>query len=331
MTTRLKAAIEDFPIAGSFTISRGRKTKAETIHVTLTREGVTGHGECVPYAHYGETTATTLNAITALTGPIADGLTRQDLQTALRPGAARNALDCAFWDLEAKLAGKSVAELAGLTLPENIVTAYTISLGTPEEMAAATRAATGYPLLKLKLGGKGDSARLRAVRQAAPNKRLLADANEAWSDKSLGERLRTAADLGLELVEQPLPAKADSALATVAHPLPVCADESAHDLAGLEALAGHYDAINIKLDKTGGLTEALALARAAQQAGLRIMVGCMVGTSLSMAPALMLASFADWVDLDGPLLLQKDRPDGLVYDKGLVRFGDRPIWGSAKA
>jgi len=331
MTTRLTVAIEHFPIAGSFTISRGSKTEAEVIHVTLTRDGVIGHGECVPYAHYGETAAATLAAITTLADPIADGLTREELQTALKPGAARNALDCAFWDLEAKLQGKSVAQLLGLTLPENIVTAYTISLGTPDDMAKATSAAADYPLLKLKLGGDGDSARLRAIRRAAPDKRLLADANEAWSEATLTELMAKAADLGLELVEQPLPASADSALATFPHPLPICADESAHDLAGLDALVGRYDAINIKLDKTGGLTEALALARAAQQASLRIMVGCMVGTSLSMAPALMLAGFADWVDLDGPLLLQQDRPGGLVYDKGRVSLADRPVWGGPKA
>jgi len=328
--TSLTAAIEQFPIAGAFTISRGSKSVAEVIHVTLSRDGVSGHGECVPYRRYGETVEDTLKTILGLTGRIEAGMDRLALQSALPPGAARNALDCAFWDLEAKLTGKSVSGLAGLNPPESVITAYTISLGTPEAMAEAAAMAAAYPLLKLKLGGEGDIARLAAVRQALPDHRLVVDANEAWAEADLAAHLVACLHFGIELVEQPLPAGADGALAGLDYLVPVCADESCHDRSGLAELAGRYDAINIKLDKTGGLTEAIAMARAAKAQGFRVMLGCMVGTSLAMAPALMLVEYADWVDLDGPLLLKADRPDGLLYDQGRVSATHMP-WGMPRA
>ncbi|KKB13289.1 mandelate racemase [Devosia geojensis] len=324
--TQLAAAIERFPIAGTFTISRGSKHEAVVVHVTLTRDGVTGHGECVPYARYGETPKGVLTAILSLAPAIAAGLDRQALQSALPPGAARNALDCAFWDLDAKLASASVAALAGLEVPPLVTTAYTISLGTPEAVAEAASKAAAYPLLKLKLGGAGDRERLAAVRAAVPQARLIVDANEAWAAEDLAANLSACRDLGIELVEQPLPAGADAPLGTLPHPVPIYADESIHGLASLDALAGRYEAINIKLDKTGGLTEAIGLARRARERDMKLMVGCMVGTSLSMAPALLLSGLADWVDLDGPLLLQEDRPEGLRYAGGRIDTSIA-VWG----
>lgn len=324
--TRLEVFAEQFAIAGSFTISRGSKTVAEVVRVALTRDGLTGQGESVPYARYGESVAQTVADIEALGPALAAGLTRAQLQKALPPGAARNAVDCAFWELEAKLAGVSIAELAGVTPPERVVTAYTISLGTSEAMAAAARAASAYPLLKLKLGGAGDRERLAAVREAVPRARLVVDANEAWISDDLAANLQACRDLDIELVEQPLPAGNDAALADIEHLVPICADESVHGLASLDALAGRYDAVNVKLDKTGGLTEALELARAAKAKNLKIMVGCMVSTSLAMAPAALLAGHADWCDLDGPLLLAADRPDGFQFADGVMRAGG--IWGS---
>jgi L-alanine-DL-glutamate epimerase-like enolase superfamily enzyme len=322
----LTAEIERFAIAGTFTISRGSKREAVVVHVTLSEDGLTGHGECVPYAHYGETPEGVLATILGLADAIAAGLDRQALQSALPPGAARNGLDCALWDLEARRTGTSVAELAGLSLPETITTAYTISLGTPEAMAQAALAARDYPLLKLKLGGTGDRERLAAIRAAVPHSRLIADANEAWPVEDLALNLEACHQLGIELVEQPLPAAADAALAGTPHPVPICADESAHALDSLDALAGRYDALNIKLDKTGGLTHAIEMARAARARGMKVMAGCMVSTSLSMAPALLLAGLADWVDLDGPLLLEHDRPGGLAYEAGRI-LGTAHLWG----
>jgi L-alanine-DL-glutamate epimerase-like enolase superfamily enzyme len=325
--TLLQAFIETFPIAGQFTISRGAKTEAHVVRVTLTHDGVTGQGECVPYARYGETLDGTRDAILALSADIAAGLTRQDLQTRLPPGAARNALDCAFWDLEARLAGQDVATLAGVPWLGDIETAYTISLGTPEAMAADVLRAAHMPLLKLKFGAPGDIARLRAIRAAAPNTRLVVDANEGWLGDDLLANLAACAEAGVELVEQPLPAADDAILAAIDHPVPICADESVHALAGLEAVATRYDAINVKLDKTGGLTEGLAVANRARELGLEIMVGCMVSTSLSMLPASLLAAGARWVDLDGPLLLAADRAGGLVYRDGQARPAAATLWG----
>lgn len=327
MNTRLSATIEAFPIAGHFTIARGSKTEAVVVSVQLERDGKVGRGECTPYARYGETPETTLTAIEALAPAIAAGMTRQELQRALPPGAARNAIDCAFWDLEARLAGTSVAALAGIIMPPRIETAFTISLGSPDAMADAAAKVAHLPLLKIKLGAPGDAERLGAVRAAAPNARLVVDANEGWHVDDLGVLLGISRNCGVELVEQPLPAGADEALGDIEHLVPICADESVHALHGLETLVGRYDAINIKLDKTGGLTEALAVARRAEELDLAIMVGCMVSTSLSMLPARLLAAKARWIDLDGPLLLAEDRPGGLVYRSGETGTGASALWG----
>jgi L-alanine-DL-glutamate epimerase-like enolase superfamily enzyme len=266
-------------------------------------------------------------ALDALRDAVAAGLDRAALQQALAAGAARNALDCAFWDLEAKRSGRPVHALAGLEPPQPRVTAYTISLGTPDDMARAAAAAAERPLLKVKLGGDGDPARIAAVRRAAPAAELIVDANEAWQPQSLAVNLAACARAGVTLIEQPLPAGADDMLSRIAHPIPVCADESVHDRASLGRLVGRYDAVNIKLDKAGGLTEALAVAAEAQRHGLDIMVGCMVATSLAMAPAMLVAQSARVVDLDGALLLARDRPHGLQYDGSLVHPAARALWG----
>jgi L-alanine-DL-glutamate epimerase-like enolase superfamily enzyme len=322
-TLNVTATIETWPIAGAFVISRGAKREA-TVVVAQVSDGVrTGRGECTPYARYGETVDGACTAIATL-GTVRD---REELAQRMSPGAARNAVDCALWDLEAKRAGASAAALAGLPALHPVTTAYTISLGAPEEMAARAAAAHAMPLLKLKLGGAGDAERMRRVRAARPEARLIVDANEAWTPEALPGLMAVAAETGIETVEQPLPAGADDALTRLERSVPVCADESVHTRADLARLAGRYHAVNIKLDKAGGLTEALALAAAARAAGLRIMVGCMVATSLAMAPALILAQDADWVDLDGPLLLARDRQPGLVYEGALV-FPPRPdLWG----
>ncbi|HEY5019676.1 MAG TPA: N-acetyl-D-Glu racemase DgcA, partial [Steroidobacteraceae bacterium] len=284
----LDARIERWPIAGSFTISRGAKTEAVTVVAEVSRGDRTGRGECVPYPRYGETPEETLAALKSMQEPVARGLDRQALQAAMPAGAARNALDCALLDLEAKIAGQRVWNLLGRPAPRACTTAYTISLGTPEAMAAATAKAAQRPLLKIKLGGHGDGARIAAVRTAAPESELIVDANEAWTSDNLAQRLAECAEAGVTLVEQPLPAGQDEALARIRRPLAVCADESVHDRSSLAGLRERYDAVNIKLDKTGGLTEALAMADAAQALGFEIMIGCMVATSLAMAPAMLL-------------------------------------------
>ncbi|MFT6673314.1 MAG: L-alanine-DL-glutamate epimerase-like enolase superfamily enzyme, partial [Afipia broomeae] len=319
----LAARIERWPIAGGFTISRGAKTEAVVIVAEVSRQApngkaIVGRGECVPYARYGETPEGTLEAILAMQGALDGGLDRLGLQGEMRAGAARNALDCALWDLEAKVAEKRIWELLGLSAPRPLTTAYTISLGTPETMAEATAKAARRPLLKIKLGGDGDEARIAAVRKAAPDAELIVDANEAWTDGNLERHLAACAAAGVTMIEQPLPAGQDQALARIKRPVSVCADESVHDRASLEGLRERYDAINIKLDKTGGLTEALVMAESAKALGFDLMVGCMVATSLAMAPALTIAQGARVVDLDGPLLLAKDRDDGLRYDGSTV-------------
>jgi L-alanine-DL-glutamate epimerase-like enolase superfamily enzyme len=329
MTTRsrLTARIERWPIAGSFTISRGAKTEAAVVVAEITCGGITGRGECVPYPRYGESPDETLAQILALESEIADGLTRAALQARMKPGAARNAVDCALVDLDAKTSGLRAWTRLARDAPQPVTTAYTISLGTPEAMAAATARAAQRPLLKIKLGGEGDVARLHAVRSAAPDSELIVDANEAWTADTLTANLDACAECGVSLVEQPLPAGHDDALAALRRPVVVCADESVHDRASLAGLLGRYDAVNIKLDKTGGLTEALAMADAARDLGFEIMVGCMVGTSLAMAPALLLAPRARYIDLDGPLLLAKDRDHGLRYEGSLVHPPDVALWG----
>ncbi|WP_027552716.1 N-acetyl-D-Glu racemase DgcA [Bradyrhizobium sp. Cp5.3] len=323
----LSVRIERFPIAGTFTISRGAKTEAVTVVAEVSRDGLTGRGECVPYPRYGETPEATLGAIQVMQQAVAGGLTWQALQAAMPPGAARNALDCALIDLEAKAAGVRAWNLLDRPVPAERTTAYTISLGSPEAMAAAAAKAANRPLLKIKLGGDGDGARIAAVRKAAPESELIVDANEAWTEANLEQNLAACAAAGVTLVEQPLPAGQDGALARVKRPLAVCADESVHDRASLAPLRERYDAVNIKLDKTGGLTEALAMADAAQALGFEIMVGCMVATSLSMAPAMLITPQARFVDLDGPLLLARDRDHGLRYDGSLVYPPEASLWG----
>lgn len=324
---RLSARIERFPIRGRFAISRGAKTEAAVVVAELTEGTHRGHGECVPYARYGETPEATVAAIEAMGPLLADGLDRAGLQRAMPAGAARNALDCAYWDLEAKRSGLPVRTLTGLPPLHSLTTAYTISLDAPEAMAQAARAAGGRPLLKIKLGGPGDPERIAAVRAAVPDVELLVDANEGWSPENLSENLEACARAGIALVEQPLPAGDDESLRGIERPIPVCADESVHDRASLPALAGKYDAVNIKLDKTGGLTEALAMAGEAHRQGLLVMVGCMVATSLSMAPAMLVAQNARFADLDGPLLLARDRENGLRYDGSIVHPPEPVLWG----
>ncbi len=323
----LLARIERWPIAGSFTISRGAKTQAVTVVAEVSQGGLTGRGECVPYPRYGETPEATLAALQAMQEALQRGLDRQALQAAMPPGAARNALDCALLDLEAKTSGQRVWNLLGRPAPGACITAFTISLGSPEAMAAATAKAAHRPLLKIKLGGDGDGKRIAAVRKAAPDSELIVDANEAWTADSLERNLAECAEAGVTLVEQPLPAGQDEMLARIRRPLAVCADESVHDRASLEGLRERYDAVNIKLDKSGGLTEALVMADAAHALGFQIMVGCMVATSLAMAPAMLLARQARFVDLDGPLLLARDRDGGLRYDGSLVYPPEAALWG----
>jgi L-alanine-DL-glutamate epimerase-like enolase superfamily enzyme len=323
----LDVRIERFPIAGSFTISRGAKTEAVTVVAELRQGGRTGRGECVPYPRYGETPEATLKALEAIREAVSDGFDRQALQTAMPAGAARNALDCAFVDLEAKRSGKRAWDLLGRPAPQPCTTAYTISLGSPNAMAAATAKAAHRPLLKIKLGGDGDGERIAAVRRAAPKSELIVDANEAWTPSDLERNLAACAEAGVTLVEQPLPSGWDDMLGRIRRPVRVCADESVHDRKSLEGLRGRYDAVNIKLDKTGGLTEALAMADAANAVGFDIMVGCMVATSLAMAPAMLLTAQARFVDLDGPLLLARDRDHGLRYDGSLVHPPDAALWG----
>ncbi len=324
---RLSVGIEHFPIAGTFRISRGAKTEAVVVIAALDEDGSRGRGECVPYARYGETVESVARQIEFLRAAVEQGADRFALQDLLPAGAARNALDCALWDLSAKLSGLRVDELAGVPVPAPVVTAFTLSVGTPEAMAAAAAKARARPLLKVKLAGEGDPARIAAVRAAAPDATLIVDANEAWSRSDLERNLAACAAADVRLIEQPLPAGDDSVLAEIARIVPVCADESLHDRRDLADLRGRYDAINVKLDKAGGLTEALALVAEAEARGFEILVGCMVASSLAMAPALLLASKARFVDLDGPLLLAKDRADGLVYEGSLLYPSSPLLWG----
>jgi L-alanine-DL-glutamate epimerase-like enolase superfamily enzyme len=319
----VEANAEAWPLAKPFVIARGAKTQAHVIVAHVAGGGCSGRGEAVPYARYGETVDGALQALRGLHGP----LTRARLPVLLPAGAARNALDCALWDLEAKRAGKRAWDLAGIPAPEPVMTCYTLSLGDPAQMAADAKAVPHLTVLKLKLGGDGDPERLAAVRAARPDARIVADANEAWTPEQLEPFLAAAASAGVELVEQPLPAGADEALARVKRAVPVCADESAHTGADLRSLAGRYDAVNIKLDKTGGLTEALAMAQTAKALGFKIMVGSMVATSLAAAPALLLARYADWVDLDGPLLLARDRDPALMIENGWISPPAPELWG----
>ena len=314
---------DSFRLAQVFTISRGSRTEAQVLTVTVTREGVTGRGECVPYARYGETLDTVAAEIEALP----EGIDRAELQKVLPAGAARNAVDCALWDWEAKRAGHRVWELAGLAAPGPVVSAYTLSLDTPENMRAAAATHAHRPLLKIKLGTPDDMPRLEAVRAGAPKARIIVDANEGWTAEVYADLAPHLLRLGVEMVEQPLPAGADDMLAEIARPLPVCADEACHDRASLPGLKGKYDMVNIKLDKTGGLTEAMALRTAAEAEGYGVMVGCMVGSSLAMAPAVLLAQAVAVVDLDGPLLLAEDRDDALRFEGSVLHPPVAALWG----
>ena len=325
----LSVRIERWPLAGAFTISRGSKTEAVVVVAELSDGTHRGRGECVPYSRYGETPDRIVAAIEAMRPALHQGLDRAALQAQMPPGAARNALDCAYWDVNAKESGRRAFELAGLVAPEPRVTAYTISLAAPADMAQAAERAASRPVLKIKLGSADDDdgRRIAAVRRAAPQSELIVDANEGWKADNVARNIAACANCGVTLIEQPLPEGQDDALGRGRQPVPICADESVHDRCSLDRLAGKYDAINVKLDKTGGLTEALALVEAAAERGLAIMIGCMVSTSLSMAPAMLVAQRARVVDLDGPLLLAKDRPGGLRYDGSLIYPPDSALWG----
>ena len=324
---QLTVTREVWPLAAPFAISRGSKTSAGVIVATIGEAGVTGRGECVPYARYGESVEGVADTLEVLAPDIAAGMDREALQRALPAGAARNALDCALWDFEAKKTGMPVWKLAGLPEPGPVTTAFTLGLDSADAMARAARAESGRPLIKMKLAGEGDLERVAAVREAAPNSRLIVDANEGWDAGMVGPFGAALAGLGVEMIEQPLPAGADGLLADLPHTVPFYADESCHDRASLESVVEKYDGVNIKLDKTGGLTEALALKREAEAAGLGVMVGCMVATSLAMAPGVLLAQDAAIVDLDGPLLLARDRDDGLVFAKSELFPPCVALWG----
>lgn len=314
---------DSFALRRIFTISRGSKTQAEVLTVRITRGGVTGWGECVPYARYGGS----LDGDHALIAALPPDITRAHLQQALPAGSARNAVDCALWDLEAKTRGRPVWQLAGLTAPEPVAIAFTLSLDTPEVMRDQAALNAHRPILKIKLGTPDDMPRLEAVRQGAPRATLIIDANEGWTPEIYTDLAPHLLRLGVAMVEQPLPAGADDMLAEIARPLPVCADESVHDAASLARLKGRYDLVNLKLDKTGGLTEALCARAEAQRLGFGLMVGCMVGSSLAMAPAVLLAQGARYSDLDGPLLLSQDRENPLFYDHLGVHPADAALWG----
>lgn len=314
---------ESFPLVEVFTIARGSRTQADVLTVTIQRDGVSGRGECVPYSRYGESIESVKHQIEGLP----EEFSRRSLQNLLPPGAARNAVDCALWDLEAKTTGKRVWELAGLPEPGPEITAFTLSLDTPDRMKAAARKHTNKPILKIKLGTPDDMERLEAVRAGAPKSNIILDANEGWTAEIYKELAPHLLRLGVSMVEQPLPADDDDLLEEIERPLPVCADESCHDRASLPALSGKYDMVNIKLDKTGGLTEALSLKENALKEGYRIMVGCMVGSSLAMAPATLVAQNVDITDLDGPLLLAKDRDTPLTFDKNGIHPPSAELWG----
>jgi L-alanine-DL-glutamate epimerase-like enolase superfamily enzyme len=326
---RLTVARRAWGLARPLMTAHGVKTTVDVVVAEISDVESRGRGEGVPLGRYGESIDSVVATLDAMKGAIFSGLNRDTLQSALPPGAARNALDCAFWDMDAKRAYRSVAELAGLGALTPVVTACTLAFDAPDKMAEMATANRTRPLLRLELGGEGDVERVRAVRHAAPAARLIVDANEAWNERQLGEFMPALSDCRVQLIEQPLPADADDALARLALPIPICADESCRTVADLDHLDGKYAAVNIKLDKVGGLTEALALAAEAKRRGLRIMVGGMIGTSLGIAPALLLAQQAEMVDLDGPLFLASDRVPGLRYEGGTIHPADPGFWGGA--
>lgn len=324
---KLSIAVERFPIAGTFTISRGSKTEAVVVVATIGEGAVSGRGEGVPYAHYGESVDSVVAQIESARQFIEDGGDRFALRGQMPPGAARNALDCALIDLEAKATGRGVAHLLGLPPLEPINTAFTISLDSVEAMAAAAKSACDRPMLKVKLGKDGGRERLVAIRRAAPRSRIIVDANEGWTPEMFPEMMEACIELGVSMIEQPLPAGADDYLDEAKRPVAVCADESAHTTADIKRLVGRYDAVNIKLDKTGGLTEALEMIAAAEEEGLVVMIGCMVSSSLAMAPAFVAAQRAQYADIDGPLLLARDRIPGLMFSGTIVHPPYPDLWG----
>ena len=322
----IEAKEEVWPLKEPFRISRGSRSEAQLVVVIVSDGRHSGRGEAVALARYNQSSASVLAQIESTKR--AKNLNRQSLQELLPPGAARNALDCALWDLEAKASRKRVWELANIPMIPEVETAFTISLNPPENMAAAAKANAELPILKLKLGGDHlDLARVEAVREAAPNVRLLTDANESWSPQHYQKIVPALEKLGVELIEQPFPANADEVLETLDHPIPVCADESCHTNANLPRLTNRYDVVNVKLDKTGGLTEALRLCSNARETGFKLLIGCMASTSLAIAPARLLASSAQWLDLDGALLLSRDRDHGLTYENGRIGLPSRELWG----
>tara|TARA_A200000113_G_scaffold60441_2_gene51721 strand:- start:5171 stop:6133 length:963 start_codon:yes stop_codon:yes gene_type:complete len=319
----IQAKVEIFPLAQVFRISRGARTQAEVVTVIYEKDGIIGRGECVPYARYNET----LESVTKQIEDLPDNINKETLQQTVPPGAARNAVDCALWDFECKKLDQRIWETANVQKPEKIITAYTLSLDEPENMFKQAEKNSNRPLLKIKLGTPNDMPRLEAVRKGAPNSEIIVDANEGWDAEVYSQLAPQLVRLGVKLVEQPLPADKDDDLIGLPRPLPICADESCHDRKSLEKLIGKYDFVNIKLDKTGGLTEALLLKNKALEAGFKIMVGCMVGSSLAMAPATLIAQNATFVDLDGPLLLAQDRQHGLLYDESWVHPPVKDLWG----
>ena len=326
VTFSIDAREEIWPLKEIFRISRGSRTEAQVVVATISDGQYTGRGEGVPIRRYNQTCDSVLAQIESIKQT--KNLDRETLQNLLPPGAARNAMDCALWDLEAKRSGKHVWALANTPVMSEVETSFTISLNTPEAMGSAARAHSAAPILKLKLGGDDlDLARVESVRKAAAAARLLIDANESWSPDHYRAVAPTLKTLGVELIEQPFPANADDVLETLEHPVPVCADESCHTTADLPSLINRYEAVNVKLDKTGGLTEALLLCEKARQSGLKLLIGCMVGTSLGMAPARLLANNADFIDLDGPLLLARDRDHGLEYKNGRIGMPSKDLWG----
>jgi len=324
---KLHAQIQRWPVAGAFTISRGAKTHVDVVVAEIVDGDHVGRGEGTAIYYHGESAESVLAQVLAEAQAIEDGLTREQLLIRMPRGAARNAIDCALWDLEAKKSAIPAWKLAELQRPQSVVTAFTISLGEPEKMEADARAAAHLPLLKLKLAGEGDEARVAAVRRGAPGARLIVDANEAWTGRDIAAEAAILAAYGVELIEQPVKAGQDALLDGVISPIPFAADESCQDRVDLTRCVGRYQAINIKLDKAGGLTEALALAAEAKVMGLEVMVGCMLATSLGIAPAFLVAQQARWIDLDGALLLAQDRPSAMQAKDGLLEPPGPELWG----
>lgn len=324
---KVKLFDESFLIRGTFTISRGSRTHANVVVVELRQGEYVGRGECVPYARYDETIESVLAELAPLAVQIENGLTRQQMQSLLPAGAARNALDCAYWDLECKKSGQRIWKLLSVAQPKPLTTAFTLSLDTPENMKQAAIENAHRPLLKLKLAGEGDIERVAAVREGSPDARIIVDANEGWDEALYLKFIPELVKLGVEMIEQPMPANKDAALAHLPRPITLCADESCHDRSSLPQIIGRYDMINIKIDKTGGLTEAIALKKAAEDAGLQVMVGCMLATSLAMAPAFLVAQDVQVVDLDGPLLLAEDRDNPIEFDESLMNVYPASLWG----